>query len=240
MNSRLPMTSSSLRTTGAWLLAWVVALNVPYAALIQLFGYDDVLREPPGVVLERFHAAGEPLVWAWLAFALGALAFAPLSRRVELAAGLAPGWSGPASAFAQFAGLARWVFAVPSLASAYVAGDEATRRAAESTYAAVHGYLGAGIGETLGQLLVLVWTGHLARALWRQGRRALASIGGMTMPLWLAGLSEPLHSVLPSLPVIESTPLAFMVWEAWLAALAIAWLLASRRVPHAAAVESAS
>jgi hypothetical protein len=31
-----------------------------------------------------------------------------------------------------------------------------------------------------------------------------------------------------------------MVWEAWLAALAIAWLLASRRVPHAAVVEAAS
>lgn len=227
-------TGAGVGTTGALLAAWALALNVPYAALIALFGYDDVLREPPGVVLERFHAAGEPLVWAWLAFAFGALAFAPLSQRVEVAAGLSPGWSGPASAFAQFAGLARWVFAVPSLAAAYATGDEVTRRAAEATYAALHGYLGAGFGEVLGQLLILTWTVRLARGLWFQRRRVLAAIGFATVPLWVAGLSEPLHTVLPSLLVVESTPVAFMLWEAWLAALGITWAVDAWRLARTA------
>jgi hypothetical protein len=217
------------RATGAWLLAFVVALNLPYVALVALFGYDDVLREPPGEVLARFHAAGPGLVWAWLAFALGALAFAPLAPRIEAGAGLTPGWSGPASAIAQFAGLARWVFVVPGLAAAWVDGDEAARRAAESTYQALHAYLGSGIGEVLGQLLLIAWTARLAAKLWRDGRRVLGGAGLATLPLWVAGLTEPLGTVLAGLPLVETTPLAFMGWEAWLAALGLSWLIDGRR-----------
>jgi hypothetical protein len=215
--------------TGAWLLAFVVVLNLAYTALIALFGYDDVLREPPGKVLERFHAAGPRLVWAWLAFAFGALAFAPLSRRVELAVGLTPGWSGPASAFAQFAGLARWAFAVPALAAAYVSGDDATQRAAEVTFAALHGYFGAGLGEVLGQMLLIVWSARVGAGLWRGGRRVLGGFGITLLPLWVAGLSEPLATILPGLPVLETTPIAFMGWEAWLAAIGVTWLGAAWR-----------
>lgn len=225
-------------TTGAWLVAFVLALNLPYAALIALFGYDDVLREPAAVVLARFHAAGPPLVLAWLAFALGALAFAPLSRRVERVLGLAPGWSGPASALAQFAGLARWVFVVPGLAALHVEGDAAAREVAEALYAALHAYLGAGIGEFLGQLLLVAWMLRIGRALWGDGARWLAAAGLATVPLWVLGLSEPLSTVLAGLPVIETTPLAFMAWEAWLAAVGVTWIAAGwrSRHRHAAAV----
>lgn len=217
----------SLRATAGLLLIFILAVNLPYAALISLFGYDDVLREPPGDVLTRFAAGGEVLVLAWAGFAFAALSFALLSPRIERAAGLVPGWAGPASAFAQFAGLARWVFAVPVLATAYVEGNAGERASAVAAYQALHGYLGAGIGEILGQMLLIAWTARLAVAFWRSKRRLLAALGLVTLPLWIAGLTEPLGTVLPSLPLIETTPFAFMGWEAWLAAIAVVWLAES-------------
>lgn len=217
------------RLTAALLLAFVIAVNAPYAALIALFGYDDILREAPGVVLTRFAAGGEALILAWAGFAFAALSFAPLATRIERAAGLVPGWSGPASALAQFAGLARWVFAVPVLATAYVQGDAATRAAAVASFQALHGYLGAGIGETLGQILLVVWTVRLAARFWTNGRRILAAIGAATVPLWIAGLTEPMATVIGRLPVIETTPFAFMGWELWLAAIGAVWLVESLR-----------
>ncbi len=218
------------RGTALLLIGWLIAVSLPYGALIDLFGYDDVLREPPGVVLTRFAAAGEPLVWAWAGFAAAALAFAPLALRIERAAGLAPGWTGVASAFAQFLGLARWVFAVPALAALYGAGDAAQRAGAVAAYQALHGYLGAGVGEVLGQVLLIAWTARLAAKFWADGRRRLALVGAATLPLWVAGLSEPLGTVLPSLPLVETTPFAFMGWEAWLLAIAVVWLVESRRL----------
>jgi hypothetical protein len=229
MNAQAP-----LAATGAAVIAFVVAVSTAWVALMQLFGYDDVLREPTAVILTRFHAAGTPLVVAWLAFALGALAFAPLSRRVEEALGLRAGWTGPASALAQFVGLARWVFATPALALAHAQGDAARRAAAETTFEALHLLLGAGIGELLGQLLLLAWTVRIGRALWSCGERIVGAAGFATAPLWLAGLSEPLAAVLPGVPTFEAAPVAFMAWEAWLLALGVRMVVRGRRSRRAA------
>jgi hypothetical protein len=45
------------------LIAFLVVSNVAYVGLINLFGYDDVLREPVDVVLARFQAGGPALRW---------------------------------------------------------------------------------------------------------------------------------------------------------------------------------
>jgi hypothetical protein len=224
--------------TGLAVIAFVLAINTAFVALVQLFGYDDVLREPTAEILTRFRAAGTPLVVAWLAFALGALAFAPLSRRIEEELGLRPGWSGPASAFAQFVGLARWVFAVPALAVAHAHGDAAHRAAAETTFEALHLLLGAGVGELLGQLLLLGWTVRIAHTLWARGDRVIGGAGLATVPLWVAGLSEPLATVLPGLPTFEYAPVAFMAWEAWLLALGLRFVVAGRRAGRVVPAEA--
>ncbi|TAD91650.1 MAG: DUF4386 family protein [Alphaproteobacteria bacterium] len=223
------MSPAHSRTTGLLILAFLVAVAVPYVALIELFGYDDVLRDPPGAVLDQFAAAGTPLVLAWLGFALAALAFAPLSRRIDRDSGLAAGWMGVASAVAQGVGLARWVFAVPALAAAHASSDPALRAGAEATFVALHGFLGAGLGEVAGQSLLAAWTARVCLGLWRQGRRILSISGAATLPLWCLGLTEPLATVIPGLPVIEAAPLAFTGWEVWLLALALGLLIDARR-----------
>jgi hypothetical protein len=74
----------------------------------------------------------------------------------------------------------------------------------------------------VGQLLLAGWTAltvkHLAEA--RLVPRWLTFIGAIIPLLWLIGQTELLHVVIPAVPSIEVTPIAFMTWEAWLIAVA--------------------
>jgi hypothetical protein len=217
---------------GLGVIGFVAVVNAAFTALVILFGYDDVLREPAAEVLRRFRAGGAPLVAAWAVFTAGALAFAWVGPMAERAAGARlPGWLAPAAGLAMAAGLLRWVVAVPALAAAHQApgAGEATRAAAEMAYLALHHFAGAGIGELLGQVLLMAWTLAFARAL-RPAHPWLALAGLATLPLWLAGLSEPLATGWPGLPVIEAAPIAFMAWEAWLVALGVVWIARSWRL----------
>ena len=142
---------------GFGLLGFVVVINAAFTALTMLFGYDDVLRDPPGEVLRRFLAGGGTLVAAWAVFAAGAIAFAWIGPMAERAAGISlPAWLAPASAFAMGTGLLRWVVVVPVLAAQHQAPEasEATRAAAEMAYRAIHQIAGVGIGEVLGPILL--------------------------------------------------------------------------------------
>lgn len=222
------------RDLGLALLGFVVAATLPYAWLIEHFGYDDILREPSAVILANFHAGGAPLVLAWFAFAMSSLLFLPVALgfdRLFLALRL-PGHGavllGCASALVQAIGLLRWVLVVPALAGAYVDPDAsaATRSAVLVVFDAVHRFGGALLGELVGQLLLAGWTGLVSWQLHRSGQvpRWLAAAGALTLPLWLLGQTEVLHAVVPAIPAIDLIPLAFMAWEAWLAALAVALL----------------
>jgi hypothetical protein len=211
---------------GLMIPAFLLAVNIPYAALVALFGYDDVLRLPPGAILLRFHERQGVLAWVWLAFAVAALAFAPVAAAVDRALGQAPGLAGQASAVAQFVGLLRWALVVPVLAP--LAADPARAAAAEAVFVVQHQVLGVMLGEILGQILLVAWTLRVALRLRALGRARLALAGLATLPLWLVGLTEPLASGVPGVPVVEATPLAFMAWQGWLAALGVALL---RRAP---------
>ncbi len=140
---------------------------------------------------------------------------------------------GVGSAIAQAIGLLRWVLVVPSLAAAYVAPDasDSMREAIAVTFDVVHRFGGMLIGELLGQILLAGWTALTVRALWKTAQlpKWLLTGGAATVPLWLLGLTELLHDVLPSLPSIEVTPAAFMLWEAWLAVVAVTMLRGALR-----------
>lgn len=209
------MSGARGRTIGPIAIFFVLALNLPYAMLIELFGYDDILREPTGVTLAAFRAGGTPLLLAWLGFAAGALLFAPLAGMLERAIGLRAGWTGQASAVAQTVGLARWVFIVPLLAEAQKDAPPELTATIDLLYRAQHQMFGTFIGEILGQTLLAAWTARVAHHLWTLNR-PLALMGAATLPLWVLGLSEPLATVFRSLPVIEVTPLAFIGWQVWL------------------------
>ena len=209
---------------------FVAAANAPYVWLIQNFGYDDILRESTATILRRFYLGGDAIVLAWLGFAAGALLFIPVVlvfRRLLREQGIDDDGAsilGIASAVAQVTGLLRWVYVVPALASAYMAQDstDATRQAIVMTFDGIHRFGGMVIGEAVGQLLLAGWTAltvrHLVRA--RIIPPWLSFVGAIIPLLWVIGQTELLHEVVPAVPSLELTPIAFMAWEAWLVAVA--------------------
>jgi hypothetical protein len=225
-----PATTGHAVTLAIVVAVFVAAANAPYVWLIQNFGYDDILRESTATILRRFHLGSDALVLAWLAFAAGALLFIPVVlvfRRLLREQGIDDDGAsilGIASAVAQATGLLRWVFVVPSLAATYVAPDssEAMRQAVVVTFDSIHRFGGMVIGEAVGQMLLAGWTAltvrHLMRA--RLVPSWLSFVGTIIPLLWLIGQTELLHEVVPVVPSLELTPIAFMAWEAWLVAVA--------------------
>lgn len=221
------------------LIVFLVAATCPYVWLIEHFEYDDILREPTAVILEKFQAGGTPLVLAWFGFAMGSLLFIPVVLGFErlLAARQIAGHGaallGVGSAISQAIGLLRWVLLVPALSASFVdpQSSSVARDMIVIAFDTVHRYGGTVIGEMVGQVLLAGWTGLTSWQLFRSRAvpRWLAATGAMTLPFWLVGQTELLHRVIPSIPAIEVIPVAFMAWEAWLAALAVALMASAWR-----------
>lgn len=218
------------------LVGFLLISNAAYTALTNLFGYDDVLREPVGVVLSRFQAGGPMLILAWAGFAWSALVFIAAAVLVAKALEVEHGQTvwiatavGAASGLVQATGLLRWVFVVPGLASAYTdpAATAVDRAAVAHIYNALNQYGGVALGEHLGQVLLVAWSAGVLAACWRAGGllRWTSLPGLASLPLWLIGQTELLATVMPGVPVVEVTPLAFMIWMVWLLALAVALLI---------------
>ena len=103
------------------------------------------------------------MILAWASFALAALLFAPVAvamARVTRRHGhptAAVAAIGIAAGVVQAIGLSRWVYAVPGLASGWVAGDAGTRVMIETVFTTLHQSAGVGIGEAIGQTLTGMW-----------------------------------------------------------------------------------
>jgi hypothetical protein len=218
---------------GLSLLLFLAMANVAYGYLVANFDYDDILREPVATILKKFAAGGPGIVLAWAGFAWSALVFVLAAVLVAKALAERHGqfvWmataAGMASGLFQATGLFRWVFVVPSLARGYAASDAgpAERAAIAQTFNALNQYGGVALGEHLGQILLVAWSIGIIAACWRAGGalKWTSLIGMATIPLWIAGQTELLATVIPTIPVIEATPIAFMLWMAWLLALAAA------------------
>lgn len=234
------MSKPAAMQAGIALAVVAVAANFPYAALIELFDYDDVLRRPAGEVLTLFSAGGTPLVMAWWTFALSAIGFAVAAALTgeALKGGKArlPSWFttfGVLSGVFQAVALLRWTFVIPNLAAAYAQSAEgsAERAAAVTAYEALNWFAGAGMGEHLGQILLMVWTLGVGFALVRMGGafRWIGAAGMATLPFWIVGQTELLAPSIPGLPVIEVIPYAFMAWEAWMLVLGVALVVKAVR-----------
>ncbi len=226
------------RTAGAALVAFALAANVPFALLVERFGYDDVLREPPLQVLVAFRAGGPELILIWLAFALCALAFLWVSawtgKAIRAGGGRWPLWAaagGAAAAVAQAVGLSRWVFVVPGLAEQALDGSATESVVAVGAYQTLHQFAGVAIGEWLGQTLLAAWTlavglalvrGPLARGMWT---KALGVAALLLAPLWIVGQVELLATVDPAFPDFQITQWVFTAWLGWLLAVGATWLV---------------
>lgn len=226
------------------MIGFALAANIPFALLVERFGYDDVLREPPLQVLAAFRAGGPELIVIWLAFAACALAFLWVSawsgEAIRSDGGRWPAWAaaaGAASAVAQAIGLSRWSFVVPGLADRALDGSPMESAAAVGAYQALHQFAGVAIGEWLGQTLLAAWTvavglvlvrGPLARGMWTRGLGVAALI---LSPLWIVGQVELLATVDPAFPEFQITQWVFTAWLAWLVALGVTWIVQGRATP---------
>lgn len=232
-----------VRTTGILLILLVILSNIPYILLIQTFGYDDILRESVDVVLTKFQDGGTRLILTWFAFGLAALLFIPASLLLHHVLNLPTQCNdhlylsiatlmGAFSGILQAIGLMRWVFVVPVLANLYTnpAASTTTREAVSVVYQAVHQYGGVVIGEHLGQTLLIGWTLGTGLAMRSSPifKTWVAWWGLFTTPLLVLGQSELLATVIPGMPVIETTPVGFILWEVWLLVVGISLL----RVPQ--------
>ena len=224
--------------TGIMLILVPLGFNAAFAALATTFDYPDVLRRPTHEVLELFLAGGSRLVLLWWAFAMTAVAVAPMA--VLLAVVLADAdpsvvWlmaaTGVLAALVQFLGLIRWPFLVPFLARASADPDAspARREAVDIVFQAFNRYLGVAVGEHLGYLFTGAWSVLVG----------VAAIQGTVLPAWLGVVGIVVGAVLAlcSLEFVGPferngwrlagavIPVAYIVWSAWLIGIGIALLL---------------
>jgi hypothetical protein len=184
-------------------IAFAIAFNIPFAVLAATYEYPDVLRRKAGDALDLFAAGGASLILTWYAFALTALALAPVAvalsltpGRVAQRPGLAIGAAilGSLAGIAQAIGLFRWVFVVPRLARVHVhpsATDEA-KVAAEQAFDVLNQYGGVAIGEHLGQLLTVLFVLLLGLLQWSERARITATLGFLAALAIAVGTGEGL------------------------------------------------
>lgn len=186
---------------GASAIAMAIGFNMPYANLVAIYDYPDILRRPAAEALSRFAEGGAALILTWHAFALAALLLVPLSIGLALTPAnratsdrlaIAAALTGALSGVVQAIGLWRWVFVIPGLARRHAEGDAATRTAAEGVFDILNMWGGVAIGEHLGQWLLVFFVSAMATLQWRQGRRLTGGVGFATAIMIGIGTTEGL------------------------------------------------
>lgn len=216
---------------GLTLIAFPLAVQIPFSLLISNFSYPDILLRGAGEVLTRFHAGGSGLVWTWYAYALCTLGLGfvatQLPRALDATAGLSrvSMVTGVIAAVSQLLGLLRWTLVVPFLAQRWI--EQPTQHEAiELVYEVQHRLFGVMLGEHVGQLFMALWSMSAALMLWRAGApRLIATAGALSGALFLLGLGAGLARAVPMPQFVLPLPMvAFMLWSAW-ALAAGGWLV---------------
>ncbi len=174
---------------GVSAIVLAIGFNLPYANLVAIYDYPDILRRPAAEALVRFADGGPALILTWHAFAWAALLLVPLSFGLALTSAnratsdrlaLFAAITGALSGMAQAIGLWRWVFVIPGLAQRHATGDAATKTAAEGVFDILNAWGGVAIGEHLGQWLLVFFVLGMVGLQWRQGRYLTGGIGFVT------------------------------------------------------------
>lgn len=228
------MTSRFKTVSGFSLIFLGIYLNIPFSILGAIFDYPNILRQPTGEVLTRFHEGGAVLLAVWYAFALAAifmivvvlLVYPILKAGNENLMRMATVF-GILAGLLQVIGLIRWIFVVPALANAYTdpAATEATRAATVIVFNAIHQYAGVAIGEHLGQLFTATWAVLVSASLYKTAR--FQSIAGIVIAaLMFVGLVEGFATVISFDPGIFGvlTPVSFIALSLWMIVFGISML----------------
>jgi hypothetical protein len=124
-------------------------------------------------------------------------------------------------------GFLRWVFVVPQLAAAYVAGDATTQASVAAAWMAQHQFGGALLGEHLGQLLVIGWSVTVSVVVLRSGvlPRWVGWGGLLASGLYLLNQGDILATAVPGFPIWDLAGLVgSSAWALWVIALGVAVL----------------
>ena len=155
------------KLTAAFMIAAAVLGMAAFTGLGSAFNYPDVLNEPAGEVLAKFHDS-QGVVSGWfVVLAAAAALFVPiaigvgrLSRaramRIAVPVGIAAG-------VVQVIGLLRWPLLVPGYAAHAASTDPATAAAARDSFDTANQVLGTVIGESFGYVLTAAWTSRHRR-----------------------------------------------------------------------------
>ena len=210
--------------------------NTTFALLGRRFDYPDILRKPAGEILDRFHAAGSSLILLWWAFMLSGLLLIPAVVLLGQAIGFTSVVPlavtvGVLAGLVQMLGLLRWVYLVPSLArvNADPSVGSGQREANVAVFAAMHRYLGVGVGEHLGYLFTGLWS----------VLTGIAILGSELMPGWIGwiGMAVGAGLILGSAEFLgpkeedgwslagAAIPILYIVWSLWLLVMGIALIL---------------
>lgn len=226
--------------TGLVLLVLPVLYNGLYTLLARTFDYPDILRQPTGEILSRFHAGGSRLVLIWWAFAMSAVLLAP--GVVLLSATLADANStilslataiGLLAALVQFLGLIRWSFAIPHLARVVTdpTTNATTKEASDVIFQTLNRYLGVAVGEHLGYMFTGLWTALAGVALIQSDvlHPLFGVVGLILAPLFLLGSLEFVGPFELAGWKFAGTlvPFAYIGWSVWLLALGIGLLISA-------------
>ena len=194
MSSRSPILGPSA-------IAMAIGFNLPYANLVSIYDYPNILRRPAAEALSRFAEGGAGLILTWHAFAWAALLLVPLSiglamtpanRATSERLAVAAAITGSLSGMAQAIGLWRWVFVIPGLARHHAEGDAPAKAAAEGAFDILNSWGGVAIGEHMGQWLLVFFVLALSAIQWRQGKRLTGGTGFATAVLTGIGTTEGL------------------------------------------------
>src|SRR3954453_19948014 len=194
------------RTTGVLFVAGALAFGAVATVLSSTFDWPDILREPAAVVLPAFVAGGTSLVWTWFATAWTyAILLVPilllpavLERRGDPVMRVAT-YVGATSVVLALIGFLRWVFVVQPLADSYVTGGAIEKAATAAAWTAQHQFGGALLGEHLGQLLAIGWSGTPRVIIRRRGvlPRWLGVAGLVVSALYLTNQGDILATAVP-------------------------------------------
>jgi hypothetical protein len=227
-------------TTGILLMGSPALFLAAFTLLAGRFDYPDILRQPAGEVLLRFHREQSDLIPFWWMMFEAAILFLIVSilamRLVKMppAAATLTVVTGAFGGLVQIFGLSRWVFLVPLLAERYAAPTtaDAERAAAKMVFEAFHQWAGAGIGEFLGYLFTGLWTWFVAAAMLRQGQRWRGGIGIASAVGILFGVLETIP--LPFAGMVNAA--GYMLWSLWM----ISWGFSVLRTPRTLSNDSTS
>ena len=150
------------KLTAIALITAAVLTNAGFTVLGSVFSYPDILKEPAGIVFERFREH-QGTVSLWFAvLAVSAALFGPIAIGVgklrsdsvmRLAVPI-----GIAAAVVQAVGLSRWPLLVPGFAADAASANATTAADAVAHFRTANTLLGTVLGETLGYILTAAWT----------------------------------------------------------------------------------